>query len=260
MDEQQIFRNRLGAIGAFAEEKHGVLTEGEIRNYFSGVTLSDEQWEMVYRYLETLKIRIAGRRDTLDYVLMPEKVSEENGPASGEAWNGEEDVLGMYLEDMERIAPATPGEEETLVQAAIEGDASAAKRLAELYLYHVIALAREYAGKGDLPVGDLIQEGNVGLLTGISLLEERPAGIPAADYLVGSIREAMELYIIELEDQGNIGKRVEEKVNRFHQAIQELEQDFERKVTKEEASAFLNIPLSEIEDILRMAGDGMGLV
>lgn len=259
MDEQQIFRNRLASIGAFAEEKHGVLTEQEIRNYFQGVTLADEQWDMVYRYLETLKIRIAGRKETSHFVLMPEISSAGNEAASEAGGDAEDDVLEMYLEDMKRVAPAAPGEEEALMRAVAEGKDSAVKRLAELYLYHVIAIAREYAGKGSLPVGDLIQEGNVGLLTGISMLADRPGGISLADYLIGSIREAMELYILDLGDQSNIGKRVEEKVNHLHQAIQELERDLEHKVTKAEASAFLNMPLSEIEDILRMAGDGLDL-
>ncbi|HCT92295.1 MAG TPA: hypothetical protein DF613_13105 [Lachnospiraceae bacterium] len=259
MDEQQIFRERLASIGAFAEEKQGVLTEQEIRNYFGGITLADEQWDMVYRYLETLKIRIAGRKETSDFILMPETSSAGDEAASGEDGDGADDVLELYLEDMRQVAPAVPGEEEALVEAAAAGKDTAVKRLAELYLYHVIAIAREYAGKGSLPVGDLIQEGNVGLLTGISMLADRSADTSPADYLIGSIREAMELYILELGDQSNIGKRVEEKVNHLHQAIQELECDLERKVTKEEVSAFLNMPLSEIEDLLRMAGDGLEL-
>jgi len=53
--------------------------------------------------------------------------------------------------------------------------------------------------------------------------------------------------------------KVEEKVNRLHQAIRELERDLEHKVTKEEVSAFLGMPLAEIEDLLRMAGDGLEL-
>ena len=259
MDEQQIFRNRLASIGAFAEERQGVLTEQEIRNYFKGVTLADEQWDMVYRYLETLKIRIAGRRETSDFILMPEISSDGGGAVSEESGDEADDVLEMYLEDMKQVIPAAPGEEEALVEAAMEGKDAAVKRLAELYLYHVIAIAREYAGKGTLPVGDLIQEGNVGLLTGISMLADRPADTSAADYLIGSIRESMELYILELGDQSNIGRRVEEKVNHLHQAIQELERDLEHKVTKEEVSAFLNMPLAEIEDVLRMAGDGLEL-
>ena len=48
-------------------------------------------------------------------------------------------------------------------------------------------------------------------------------------------------------------------MNHLHQAIQELERDLEHKVTKEEVSAFLNMPLAEIEDVLRMAGDGLEL-
>ncbi len=259
MDGQQIFRNRLASIGSFAEEKHGVLTEQEVRNYFDGVTLADGQWDLVYRYLETLKIRIAGRKETSDYILMPEAASAGDRAVSEERGHGEDDVLDLYLEDMKQVAPAAPGEEEVLTKAAAEGEDMAVKRLAELYLYHVIAIAREYAGKGSLPVGDLIQEGNVGLLTGISMLAERPAGTSAADYLIGSIREAMELYILELGDQANIGKRVEEKVNRLHQTIRELERDLEHKVTKEEVSAFLGMPLAEIEDLLRMAGDGLEL-
>ena len=248
MDEQQLFRNRLAAIGSFAEEKHGVLTEQEIRNYFTGVTLTDGQWDMVYRYLETLQIRIAGRKETSNYILMPESVSA--GEVESPEKRDKDEVLEMYLEDMKRIAPAASGEEEALVELLTgggdsfrgedsSGDATApdagaaARRLTELYLYHVIAIAREYAEKGTIPVGDLIQEGNVGLLTGVSLLADRPADISSEDYLIGSIREAMELYILELGDQASMSKRVEEKVNRLHQAVQELEQDLEHKVTLE---------------------------
>lgn len=260
MDKQKQFQSRLATVGAFAEEKHNILTEQEIQNYFEGIELTGEQWNLVYSYLETLKIHIAGRAETSQYVLMPEKKAGEEtvSARSSDAAATEDDVLTIYLEELRQIEPAAPGEEEALFEKIAAGDQSAVKRLIDLYLFNVIAIAREY-GRGTIPVGDLIQEGNLGLLTGLSMLQERPEDTSPADYLIGSIREAMELFILDQGDQASLGKRVEEKVNKLNEAIKELEEDLGHKVTKEELSVYLDIPLAEIEEVKRLAGDELGL-
>lgn len=260
MDRQKLFQSRLAGVGMFAERKHNILTEQEIKNYFEGIDLTADQWNLVYSYLETLKIHIAGRADTSQYILMPENKEERKSSPTSDSDETEDtdDILSLYLEDLKQIAPAAPGEEDALFKKIVCHDQTAVKRLAELYLYNVIAIAQEY-GKGSIPVGDLIQEGNMGLLTGISMLPEKPEDTSFADYLIGSIREAMEIFILEQGDQTSLGKRVEEKVNRLNTALKELEEDLGHKVTKEELSVYLDMPLSEIEEVKRLAGDELGL-
>lgn len=254
MNEQEIFTRKLSGIDTFAAEKDGVLTEAEIRQYFDGVTLSDEQWELVYTYLQSRNIHIAGRKQNPQIVLRPEDLGADDGATLFD----DDEVLQMYLEDLKDVAPAAENEERYLYGRVLAGDQAAVKRLSELYLYTVIAIARDYA-KGSLPVGDLIQEGNLGLLTGISMLGEKPEDVSEGDYLVGSIRESMELYILEQGDQTAIGKKAAEKAEKLHKAIQELEDELEHTVTKAEVSAFLDMPLDEIDEVIRLSGDDLGL-
>lgn len=254
MNEQELFVRKLSGIDTFAAEKDGVLTETEIHQYFDGITLSDEQWELVYSYLQNKQIHIAGRKQNPQIILRP----EELGDSTDTSVFTEDEVLQLYLEDLKDIAPAAEGEEKHLYNQIRKGDSSAVKRLSELYLYTVIAIAKEYA-QGSLPVGDLIQEGNLGLLTGISMLADKPEDVSEGDYLVGSIRESIELYILEQGDQSAIGKKAVEKANKLHKAIQELEEELEHKVSKAEVSAFLNIPVDEIDEVIRLSGDDLGL-
>lgn len=254
MNEQELFVRKLSGIDTFAAEKDGVLTETEIRQYFDGITLTDEQWELVYTYLQNKRIHIAGRKQNPQIILSPEEmaVSSEN------TLFDEDEVLQMYLEDLKDIAPAAEGEERHLYIRILEGDQAAVKRLSELYLYTVIAIAKEYAN-GNIPVGDLIQEGNLGLLMGISMLADKPEDVSEGDYLVGSIREGIEMYILEQGDQSAAGKKAVEKADKLHKAILELEEELEHKVTKAEVSAFLNIPVEEIDEVIRLSGEDLGL-
>lgn len=254
MNEQELFIKKLSGIDTFAAEKDGVLTETEIRGYFEGIALSPEQWEMVYTYLQTKHIHIAGRKTNPQIVLQPEDLNV----ASDEPVLEEDEVFQMYLDDLKSIAPAADGEERHLFNLVQQGDSDAVKRLSELYLYTVMAIAKEYA-KGSLPIGDLIQEGNLGLLTGISMLAEKPSGTSEGDYLVGSIREAIELYVLEQGDQSQIGKKAAEKADKMLEAIKKLEDELEHKVSKEELSAFMEIPVEEIDEVIRLSGKDLGL-
>lgn len=254
MNEQELFIRKLSGIDAFAAEKDGVLTETEIKQYFDGITLTDEQWELVYTYLQNKRIHIAGRKQNPQIILSPEEMSA----SSENTLFDEDEVLQMYLEDLKDIAPAAEGEERHLYIRISEGDQAAVRRLSELYLYTVIAIAKEYAN-GNLPVGDLIQEGNLGLLMGISMLADKPEDVSEGDYLVGSIREGIEMYILEQGDQSAVGKKAVEKADKLHKAICELEEELEHKVTKEEVSAFLNIPVEEIDEVIRLSGKDLEL-
>ena len=252
MNEQELFRSRLAGIDDFALSKNSVLTETEIRQYFDGVDLTNEQWELVFSYLQSRKYTIAGRKETAQFILTPEGL-ESTGPSYDE-----DEVFLMYLEDLKQIPPAGEGEEESLYAPAAAGDGDAIRRLSELYLYTVMAIAKEYA-KGSIPVGDLIQEGNLGLLTGLSLLGDKPADVSEGDYLVGSIRESIELFIVEQGDQTNIGAKVVDKVGSFHASVKKLEEEVGHRLSKAELSAFLNMPLEEIEEMIRLSGDELGL-
>ena len=65
----------------------------------------------------------------------------------------------------------------------------------------------------------------------------------------------MEAALIEGQELKDMGDKVAQKVNHLCEAVHNLEEDLEQKVSVDELSAYLDMPMEEIKDILRMAGD-----
>lgn len=82
----------------------------------------------------------------------------------GSAGRGERE-LAAYLAEVARRPPLTRDEEAELVVAAVQGGSDVARRrLIEAHLDLVVDIARRFEGEGRLPLLDLIQEGNSGLV------------------------------------------------------------------------------------------------
>ncbi|MCI6730332.1 MAG: RNA polymerase sigma factor RpoD/SigA [Candidatus Faecousia sp.] len=74
-----------------------------------------------------------------------------------------DDGLGAYLQEIRQYPRLTPEEERELAKACAQGDQEAIRQMVNCNLRLVVSVAREYAGRG-VPLMDLIQEGNIGLI------------------------------------------------------------------------------------------------
>ena len=90
----------------------------------------------------------------------------------------EKDVLSIYLKEINRVPLLDHDEEYDLAVRAQKGDEKARERLVSANLRFVVAVAKKYQGQG-LPLEDLIDEGNIGLLIAMDKFEPRvkPGGI-----------------------------------------------------------------------------------
>ena len=70
-----------------------------------------------------------------------------------------------------------------------------------------------------------------------------------------AVSEAMEEAVSEQQDRHHMAEEIAERVNHLNEAVKNLERDLEHKVSLEELSAYLEMPVEEIKDILRMSGD-----
>lgn len=245
MQERIIFREMLSEIKELADEKGNRLTVEEIRDFFSNAHLTEEQLAMIYEYLAGQKIQVAGY----------ERADGKEQPEEQEAGNlTEDEYTKMYLEELESIVPASDEEEEKLFLLAAAGDAAARSRLAELYLKLVCEIAHTYA-YGGLSAGDLIQEGNVALMLALNDLEVMESLQAYREKLYRAVSEAMEEALTEQKDIKDLDEQIAERVNHLNESVQNLERDLEHKVSVAELSAYLEMPMEEIRDILRMAGD-----
>ena len=123
-----------------------------------------------------------------------------------------------------------------------------------MYLPTVAKIARKYEKK-ELPLADLIQEGNVGLMLAADALEKSMDMEKAECFLTEQIKKSIEEAIAQQRDTRRAAEEIAGRVNYLNEAIHNLEEDLEHKVSLEELSAYLEMPADEIEDILRMAGD-----
>ena len=181
MENQAGFREALGDLLAIADASSRRISAEQIRSFFSEWDLSEEQWELVYSYLELNQIAVEGHQadaDRLSY-LKGEHVQEQEteGEQAAGGLDGEDSrCYAMYLEDLEHIKEIEPGELEMLLASFAAGDQRAKGRLAEIHLKRVVELAREYAGRGVL-IGDLIQEGNMALLSAMETVSGGDFGV-----------------------------------------------------------------------------------
>ena len=170
--EQQEFQKRLEELGRLAQEKENRLRTEEVREFLKDMELTEEQFQLVFAYLASRLVTVEG------YVPAKEEREEKEAKLTPE----EQEFLDQYRKELEYIVSLEEEELLELCRAAEEGDGGAKARLTEQLLPEVIQAARGLAGQG-LPLGDLVQEGNIGLMLAMETLGLRGEGQTPLDYL-----------------------------------------------------------------------------
>jgi RNA polymerase primary sigma factor len=287
MQDKENFLAMLAAIVDLAKSQDNIITMEEIKELLDDSEFTNEQMGHVYEYLATNKIRIQGyirnisandkdnNITTIDEDIEnsneQEYIDDESKKALHELKEREERLekeessyIRMYLEDLEAISPEVEGEVEALIHSLRKGNRSAKERLLELHLREVVDIARSYQGKGII-VGDLIQEGNIGLMTALEEICTGANRVPmesvpdTLEYIVNRIRESMEFTIHEQQDDKILENRIVEKMNFISSCMKELAEEFGREATLDELAEFAKLEKTEIADIIELAKDTLSV-
>lgn len=251
MQNKIVFREMLSELKKIADEQGNQITKEEVSNFFSKGTLTEEQIELVCEYLTSQKIKVLGYS-----AKEVAKEEEKTEILTEESMEERPDFLEMYLEELADIEKISQQEEEKLFLEAVNGDSLAKSKLASQYLETVYELARTYIAS-ELPMEDLIQEGNIGLLLALENLESKADLEEYRQTLFSGIQKAMEEAAECSRDEKDLDEEIVGRVNHLNEAILNLEEDLGHKVSMSELSAYLEMPMEEIQDLLRMAGDEM---
>jgi len=166
--------------------------------------------------------------------------------------NRENKSLDKYLNEISKVPMIDAQEEVQLAQRIREGDQAALEKLVNANLRFVVSVSKQYQNQG-LTLGDLINEGNMGLIKAAKRFDET-RGFKFISYAVWWIRQSI---LQALADQSRIVRLPLNKVGslgRITQASSRLEQELEREPTPQEIAESLDIPLSEVENALRSSG------
>ena len=166
--------------------------------------------------------------------------------------NRETASLDKYLQEIGKVELLKADQEVELARKIKEGDRSALERLTKANLRFVVSVAKQYQNQG-LTLGDLINEGNVGLIKAAQRFDET-RGFKFISYAVWWIRQSI---LQALAEQARIVRLPLNKIgfiNKINKTYAQLEQEFEREPTNEELSVALNIPLDDVLDTMRSSG------
>lgn len=167
--------------------------------------------------------------------------------------NRESQSLDKYLQEIGKVDLLTPDDEVELARRIKEGDQVALEKLTKANLRFVVSVAKQYQNQG-LSLGDLINEGNLGLIKAAKRFDET-RGFKFISYAVWWIRQSI---LQALAEQSRIVRLPLNRVgalNKIGKAFSKLEQQFEREPSAEEISEILEgMSESEIQDTLKISG------
>lgn len=241
MEGKTEFLKKLNELVAVVRDNGNQVAVDEVKTYFSGMNLNEEQIELVFDYLLAQKVVVKG------YIKMDMPEAKEQVVLTEE----EEAYLKEYEEDLKAFKHATEQERQALLAKVLKGDSNAKSRLIELYLKEVVEIAKEMHHP-EVFLGDLVQEGNVGLILGVDMLTDVET---AHQTITEQIRQSMQMLIEEHTELSNRDKKMVEKVAMLDESITALTEELGRKVTIDELAVYMGMTEDEIEDILKLTGE-----
>jgi RNA polymerase primary sigma factor len=165
--------------------------------------------------------------------------------------------LSRYFGQISRGRLLTHEEEIDLGRRTREGDETARSELIERNLRLVIPVAKKYRGKG-LPFGDLIQEGNIGLMRAADKFDPEK-GFRFSTYATWWIRQAVQRAVANKGRTIRVPVHMGEKVRRMGRAYNELSAQLEREPTDEEVAERLGWGVDRVKDVKSAIPDATSL-
>src|ERR1700709_298025 len=162
--------------------------------------------------------------------------------------NRESQSLDKYLHEIGKVDLITAEEEVILAQKIREGDQAALERLTKTNLRFVVSVAKQYQNQG-LTLGDLINEGNLGLIKAAKRFDETK-GFKFISYAVWWIRQSILQAIAEDSRLVRLPLNKVTLKNKILKQYQILEQQFEREPSVAELAQHLKLNGHVIEGVI----------
>jgi RNA polymerase primary sigma factor len=237
-----IFEAELNTFLDTAEER-GVVDETELESLAFEHGLDEEELGAVRAELATREIEIASSARAEDEAPEPAAPRTTSSDAVVST-----DSLTLFMNEIGRHKLLTAAEEVELAKRIERGDTSAKTRMINSNLRLVVSIAKRYQGHG-LPLGDLIQEGIIGLNRAVEKFDWR-RGFKFSTYATWWIRQACQRAISNQSRTIRVPAHVHERRVKLARVGRRLEAERGREATNEELAEASGLELQHVEEAL----------
>ena len=183
-------------------------------------------------------------------IVQMKKTKEHSNPAKNEIIEGADDnTLSNYIREISDYKSLTPAEEKEFARKAKEGDLEAKQKLIKANLKLVVTIAKKAIHMSKIPMIDLIQEGNLGLMVAVEKFNYK-LGYKFATYASWWIKQAMFKAISEQSNCMKIPVYIQETLSKFSKIKREMEYANNCQVKTEDVAKKMNIPTDKIDTFL----------
>ena len=257
-------------------QQRGFLTVAEIQQELLEADAIADSFEETFDRLRSLKVRI-----------------EEDGPdALDAATLGADELVAvsdpvrMYLQEIGRVPLLSPqqevelamqneaglravtklaaeppsvlsAEDKSILELTVRNGEAAQRRLVEANLRLVVSIAKKYVGRG-MPLLDLIQEGNLGLMRAVDKFDYRK-GFKFSTYATWWIRQSVTRALADQARTIRVPVHMVETINRLAQVQRALMQDMGREPTIDEIAEEMEVEPGKVTELRQIAQDPVSL-
>ena len=245
--------------------KNKTLDFNDVNDFFAGETLTPEELEFVYTYLERKKIdvlRAATEDMAADDFDKDIDFSDDEEDVDLDAIDllegvGTEDPVRMYLKEIGTVPLLTADEEMELAKRKAQGDESAKERLIEANLRLVVSIAKRYTGRG-MSFLDLVQEGNLGLIKGVEKFDYTK-GYKLSTYATWWIRQSVTRALADQARTIRVPVHMVETINKMSKMQRKLTLELGYEPSVAELAKALDMSEDKVMEIMQIAREPASL-
>lgn len=252
MRDQNEFMKQMLELVELAKANDSKITKSQVNDFCDDLDLSKEQLQLVYAFLDEHNIEVSG---------FSKKKQEEKGFTTKEGdgldLNTEDSkYLHVYRKEIRNLQEYTDQERQDLYDRLLSGDESVCHHVIESHLKRVVTLAGKYKNRG-VPLEDLIQEGNLTLITAVDMICGNDTVEDVKKELDYHIRgRLIELADSEMETSG-MENTILAKTNLIHEATKVLAEEWGRLATVAELADYTKMTEDEIRMYVDLSQDNI---
>jgi RNA polymerase primary sigma factor len=243
-------------------EEQGNLTQADVIAALPAAASDVDVMEAIARRLHAEGVDVVNEAEE-DAEESADEEGDDEGLGAGVALaaspedNQAFDSVRQYLREIARAPLLTAKEEVELAQRVEAGDEAAVQRLIQSNLRLVVHVAKRYLNRG-LPLMDLIQEGNFGLMRAVQKYDWR-RGFRFSTYATWWIRQAITRAIADKARTIRLPVHIQDRVREMNNCWEELSRRLQRTPTNKELSDAMGITVDDLQVLLNALPEPMSL-